>query len=95
MTKIIIEIEVDVTYKHIKGSPGLRTYPNGDPGYPPESSSLEVQKVEYNGHNITNILTIDDVNFIESSLNNDWDDYDWDDSDRGDDRHDDRFDEDI
>ena len=85
MTKVLIELEVNVTGTYTKGDPGIHTYSNGDPGYPPEPSSFDIDKVTYNNKDITDILTSDDLYFIEDSIMNgscddDDDFYDFDDN---------------
>ena len=75
--KILLTIEVEVTGTYTKGDPGLRTYPNGDPGYPPDSPSFDVEKVEYNGVDITKALTYQDFDAIVESAMNDPYDFDY------------------
>jgi hypothetical protein len=68
MTKILIEIEVEVTGEYMPGEPGVHTYPNGDPGYPPTPPSFDIHEVKLNGTNISHLLSIDDLMSIEDQM---------------------------
>lgn len=40
------DLRLRVDYTYYPGSPGCHTLPNGDPGYPPEPSEIDLQSVE-------------------------------------------------
>lgn len=44
-----VEHPLHVFYRIYPGRPGVRTLPNGDPGYPDEPPELEVIEVEHQG----------------------------------------------
>lgn len=35
-------LEVDVEFNYIQGDPGIYSYSNGDPGYPPTGPEIEI-----------------------------------------------------
>lgn len=43
--------QCDVTYtgKFIPGDPGVHTFSNGDPGYPPSPAEFDIESIEVNG----------------------------------------------
>lgn len=61
--KITLEIEVEIEGKFYEGSPGSFYRSNGDPGDPPEPSSFEINKVIWDGLDITKNLDQIDFDF--------------------------------
>ena len=49
------------------GDPGVHTYANGDPGYPPTSPEVEYSKIEYKG--------VDIIKLLDEFFTNDCDDF--------------------
>ena len=41
--------ELEVMFYYTPGDPGVYTYSNGDPGYPPSPPELEIYKIEFTG----------------------------------------------
>jgi hypothetical protein len=39
--------KVEIDYHYLAGDPGLRTFRNGDPGYPPAGAEIEVIAVKW------------------------------------------------
>jgi len=66
--KIQIEIEVEVEGKYIPGDPGVWTYSNGDPGYPETPAEFEIHKVMWGKTDITDLLSSDDLRYIEDQM---------------------------
>jgi len=70
-------IEVDVDYWFDEGDPGVHTYSNGDPGYPPTAPEFSVEHVwaelpSVRGNkvvvDIADLLTDDDFMNIEDEI---------------------------
>jgi hypothetical protein len=60
--------EIDVSFDYEEGDPGVHTYPNGDPGYPPSPEELIVSSVRYKGKDITDLFDEDDITRMEEIL---------------------------
>jgi len=70
-------IEVDVDYYFDEGDPGVHTYSNGDPGYPPTPPEFSVERVwaelpDVKGNkmvvDISSFLMDDDFTDIEDEI---------------------------
>ncbi len=58
-----------IDYKYIPGDPGVRTYPNGDPGYPPQDDEYEILKVTYDdGTEMDNETFYEQVEDMEKEI---------------------------
>jgi len=69
MTEITIKLDtisLDIKGYYNKGYPELHSYPNGDPGYPGEPPSFDIEIIEFYGKDITDL--INDLNEIFCSI---------------------------
>jgi hypothetical protein len=66
--KITIEIEIEVEGSYTPGDPGVYTYSNGDPGYPPTPPEFYITKVIWDNMDITSSLSSEDLNYIEEQM---------------------------
>jgi len=48
--------EIVVDYRYDAEEKEVRTFSNGDPGYPCSPACLEIQKIEYNGVDVTELF---------------------------------------
>ena len=62
------EIDVDVDFDYEPGDPGVHTYSNGDPGYPPTREVFEITSVKHNGIEIIDYLSDSILEEIEEKL---------------------------
>jgi hypothetical protein len=68
------DIQVDVKFNVLPGDPGIHTYSNGDPGYPPTPDDIEIievraaQEIELFGHDDSTCLTINKGSDISDML---------------------------
>lgn len=60
------DISLEITGSYDPGYPSLYAYRNGDPGYPEEPPSFDIESVHYNGKDVTQL--IDSMNDIFYSL---------------------------
>ena len=61
-------IDVDVDFDYQPGDPGVHTYSNGDPGYPPIGEVFEITSVKHNGVEIIDYLSDQILEEIEEKL---------------------------
>lgn len=63
-------VEVTIKGSHVPGVRGLRTLPNGDPGYPDEPAETEVEDVtrDDTGESVLSKLTKEQVEEAETLL---------------------------
>lgn len=50
------QVELEVTGKYYPGTPDVWYLPNGDPGYPGDSESFDIESVTYNGVEISDVI---------------------------------------
>jgi hypothetical protein len=50
------EADLHVTFDFYKGDPGVHTYSNGDPGYPPTDDDIEIISVEIGPYDVTDLV---------------------------------------
>ena len=71
------DAELEVTFYYTPGDPGVYTYSNGDPGYPPSPPELEIYKIEFTGKDtigkhhtidVTSLYDHDDFERIEELI---------------------------
>ena len=65
IVEIKLQVEVEVSGKYHKQIPGTYYQRNGDPGTPPEPAQFEIDKVYWQGLDITPMLDIEDYNYYE------------------------------
>jgi hypothetical protein len=70
-------VDMDVNFNFHPGDPGVHTYSNGDPGYPPTDPEIEINSVFLGPYDITDLVEIylDDITEIlwkERGRNNDY-----------------------
>ena len=63
-----IDAPVTVGFAYEAGDPGVHTFPNGDPGYPPTGDCLEVSEVWLRGVDITQVLGEDARAAVEAAI---------------------------
>ena len=63
-----ISADLTVGYAFEAGDPGVHTFPNGDPGYPPTGDCLEVSEVWLRGVNIAQALSEDAQAAVEAAI---------------------------
>jgi acetoin utilization deacetylase AcuC-like enzyme len=54
-------VNVTIDFNYIPGDPGVHTYSNGDPGYPPTSDEIEVLSMNDEDNNTVNFDMLDDA----------------------------------
>lgn len=62
------EVDIKIYYTASPGSPGVSTFPNGDPGYTGDTAQVEVYKIvrEDTGEDITDIIDMTDPMFRDT-----------------------------
>jgi len=66
--------DIDVSFNYYPGDPGVRTYSNGDPGYPPSPPEFEIISVDFKGTNVTDLFDDDDFVRMEELIESSRDD---------------------
>lgn len=59
---------IEVRFDYTPADPGVRTYPNGDPGYPPSPEEFNINSVWYKGVEITDLFDSDDFEAMEERI---------------------------
>lgn len=57
---IILAIDFDYT----PGRPGVRTLPNGDPGYPDEPDELDIEDIRLAGSSVYELLSLEVITSV-------------------------------
>lgn len=70
--------ELTVEYNYHPGDPGIHTYRNGDPGYPPTPEEYEIYAIcNKSGEDVTELLSDADLADIEKEVMKDFDSKGW------------------
>ena len=60
--------EIDVSFDYEEGDPGVHTYSNGDPGYPPSPPEFIITSVDFKGIDVTDLFDDDDLCRMEEKI---------------------------
>lgn len=63
-------IEVEVYYNYYPGDPGLWSYSNGDPGYPPTGAEVEIMSISDGKKEYVDIIDSEQLERIEDEVLN-------------------------